>query len=146
MSVGLKIANGDIVINSDGTLDIVEQGDKCLRDFGKMLVTDVQSAENIPEFFRYNPQYGSLLNRLSSNNQKKDTVIQLAYDLVYSTIQNYLNLQGQRNNLDIGEIIVDVDFQVYFDIQDSTTLIIPIKVTNAEGLTFEVGEFEERIS
>lgn len=132
MAVGLKIVDGDVVINNAGTLDIVEQNEKCSRDFGKMLVTEKEYEENLTTYYRYNPNYGTELNnkrllRGISKSAMRDTVIMLLNE----AINNYLRLQEARVNLDLGEIIRYVNFEVYFDIESPADIVIEIKFATA---------------
>lgn len=144
MASGLKIINGDFSIGFDGIVKLVEGNEKCLRDFGKMLQTSAQSDDDLSEYYRYNPNYGSLLDKLITHNMSKSTILEVANSLMYVTIRNYLDLQETRDNLSAEEIILDINFEIYFDVQDPTLLRIPIKLTNSKGITYSVGEFEQR--
>jgi len=141
---GLQIVNGDFVIGHTGAVEIVEKGPKCLRDFGKMLQTSSESSDNQTEYFRYNPTYGSLLDKLITHNMSKSTILEIASSLLYATIQNYLELQETRDNLTAGEIIIDVNFDVNFDVRTPGLLVIPMSITTSEGVTYNLGEFEQR--
>jgi len=147
MAEGIKMVGGDFVINGSGTIDMVTESEKCLRDVGKMLITDVEATKTvITEFKRYNPNYGSLLNQLTINSGMKRTqVLELASDLVYTTIKNYLALQESRSNLSSGEIIVDINFDTYFDRDRPSVLLIPIRFTTAEGVEYNLGEYEQEV-
>ena len=147
MAVGLKIVNGDFVINNSGTVDIVDQNEKCARDFGKMLVTGTAYAGNETTFNRYNPNYGTELNnknqyRGMSRAAIRDTVIILLND----AINNYLRLQETRDNLDLGEVIRYVNFETFYNVRDLRELIIEIKFGTAyssEEIT--LGQFSQSI-
>ena len=65
MAVGLKIVEGDVVINNAGLIDVVEQTAKCLRDFGKMISTKKEYYGNETAYYRYNPSYGTELENKS---------------------------------------------------------------------------------
>lgn len=146
MSAGVKIIDGDININSAGAIEIVEGGDKCLRDFGKMLQTSTESTDNKTDLYRYNPNYGSLLDKLIGQGLTKRQILEVSSELMYATIQSYLKVQESRQNLSSGEIIVDVKYDTFFDAYNPSVIIIPIKITNAEGITYDLGEFEQRIA
>lgn len=147
MAVGLKIIGGDFVIESGGALNFVTEGNKCIRDFGKMLTTDTESIDNVTSYYRYNPNYGSYLRNLSrQTGLGRKAVLSIAQELVYTTIQNYLSQQEKRDNLSEGEIITDVSYDVYYDPSNPSVILIPITVTNGQGQVFDLGEFEERIA
>ena len=91
MAIGLKIINGDFVIDGSGALDYVSEGSKCLRDFGKMLVTDHEGMDNVTTYYRYNPLFGSQLRNLSKQTGlSKQSLLSFAKELVFTSIQNYL--------------------------------------------------------
>ena len=148
MAVGLKIINGDVVISNAGTLEIVEQNAKCSRDFGKMLITDKEYEGNVTPYYRYNPKYGTELNnrrlfRGLSRTTMRDTVISILND----AINTYLRLQEARNNLDLGEIIRYVNFEVYFDVENLANLLIEIKFATAySNEEVNLGQYSQSIT
>lgn len=145
MAVGLKMINGDWVFDA-GSVDFVDSGEKCLRDFGKMLVTDTEGSDNITTYYRYNPAYGNMLRRLyNQSGIKRDALLEFANDLVFMTVRNYLDLQEQRDNLSEGEIIVDVSYDTYYDPNNSAVILVPISIQNGTGQIFNAGTFEERV-
>ena len=147
MAAGLKIVNGDFSIDVSGALEYANEGEKCLRDFGKMLVTDNEGIDNITTYYRYNPSYGSQLKNLSrQTGLKRNSLLNFAKELVYISIRNYLDLQESRNNLSEGEVIVDIKYDVYYDPNNLSTILIPMSLTNGQGQIFNLGEFEERIA
>lgn len=146
MAFGLKIINGDFHISENGSVLTVSDGEKCLRDFGKMLNTDAENTQNMTEYYRYNPSYGSLLgNTQFYSGLSRATVLDVINELTYNTIKNYLALQESRDNLDLGEVIIDCRYDTYFDTDNPALVIIPIKITNGQGLSYNLGEFEERV-
>ena len=62
MAVGLQIVDGDFVVNASGTLATLLPSQKCARDLGKVLVTEIEDSNNETEYYRYNPTYGTALN------------------------------------------------------------------------------------
>jgi hypothetical protein len=147
MAAGLKIVGGDFVINASGKVEIVQQTDKCTRDFGKMLVTRTAFAGNETSFDRYNKDYGTELENKSlyfglSRMAVRDVVI----GLLNSAIKRYIALQETRDNLDIGEIVTNVNFEVFYDSADLRNLIIDIKFTTAQNPNeISVGQFNQPI-
>jgi len=134
MAIGLKIIDGDFIINNSGTVDTVTEVEKATRDFGKMLITKKEYTDNTTTFTRYNPLYGTELDngarfRGLSRASIRDTVI----SLLNEAIVEYLALQEKRDNLSIGEIITSVDFDAFYDAQDMRNLVLPIKFTSASG-------------
>ena len=149
MAVGLKIIGGDFVINGSGRVEMVEQSDKCSRDLGKMLVTSklFSNNENETTYSRYNPNYGTELENRSlysglSRMSIRDTII----GLLNNAISTYIRLQEGRDNLDIGEVITYIDFDVYYDVDDLRNLIIDIKFGTAYGGgELSLGQFVQSI-
>ena len=147
MAIGLKIVNGDFVIDGSGALEYATEGEKCLRDFGKMLVTNNEGMDNVTTYYRYNPAYGNQLRNLSrQTGLQKNALLNFAKELMYITIDNYLKLQEDRKNLSEGEIIISINYDVYFDPDNPSLILIPIKITNGLGQMFTLEEFEERIA
>lgn len=145
MAIGFKIVNGDYVIDYSGALETISSGEKCLRDFEKVMRTNVESTDARPVLYRYNPKYGNLLKRLVSSNLSKQTILEVAKSLLYNSIQRYLSLQESRDNLSSGEIIIDIVYDVFFDINRAGMLKVPMKITNADGITYTTEEFELRV-
>lgn len=147
MAVGLKIIGGDFVISPAGAIEMVDQTDKCTRDFGKMLMTDKEYPNNTTTYDRYNPDYGTELNNKSqyvglSRMGKRDSVIILLND----AINNYLKLQESRNNLDFGEVITNVNFEVFYNVRDMRNLIIDVSFETAYGgQTISLGQFIQNV-
>lgn len=134
MAVGLKIVNGDFILDHAGSIVMVEQVDKCTRDFGKMLITDKEYADTTTTYDRYDPDYGTELNNKSryvglSRMGKRDAIIMILNEDVAA----YLKLQESRSNLDFGEVITNVDFEVFYDARDMRNLIIEINFETAYG-------------
>jgi len=147
MAVGLKMVNGDFVINQSGKVAMVNEVDKCTRDFGKMLITEKEHADNTTIYERYNPDYGTELNNKSlytglSRMGKRDIVI----ITLNSAISSYLKLQESRDNLDFGEVITGVDFDAFYDVRDMRNLIIDIKFETAYGSEpISLGQFVQNV-
>ena len=146
MATGLQIVNGDFVIDGSGALNYVSEAEKCLRDFGKMLVTDNEGTDNVTSYYRYNPTYGNQLRNLSTQTGlDRASILNFAQELMFITVRNYLDLQESRSNLSEGEIITDLSYNVYFDPENPGTVLIPMKLTNGQGQIFNLGTYEERV-
>ena len=147
MAVGMKIVNGDFVINQSGGIDMVEETAKGTRDFGKMLITGKEYPNNTTTYDRYNPEYGTELDNKSqyvglSRMGKRDSVIML----LNSAIATYLKLQESRSNLDFGEVITNVEFDAFYDVRDMRNLIIEIKFETAYGgQPISLGQFVQNV-
>jgi hypothetical protein len=99
-----------------------------------MLITDKEYADTITTYDRYDPDYGTELNNKSrytglSRMGKRDAIIMILNEDVAS----YLKLQESRSNLDFGEVITNVDFEVFYDARDMRNLIIEINFETAYG-------------
>jgi len=145
MATGYKIINGDYVISNSGSVETIEGGEKCLRDFEKMMRTNVESSDAKPFLYRYNPEYGNLLKRLISSNMSRNAIIDVSKSLLYNTIKRYLSLQESRNNLSSGEIIIDIQYNIFYDPNRPAVLKVPIKIKNADGVTYDINTLELRV-
>jgi hypothetical protein len=147
MAVGLKIVNGDFIINPSGNIEMAQQNEKCSRDFGKMLLTAKENADNTTTYERYNPDYGTDIDNKSlyvgqSRMGKRDTVIMI----LNASISSYLKLQESRDNLDFGEVITNIDFDVFYDVRDLRNLVIDIRFETAYGgETISLGQFVQNV-
>lgn len=148
MAVGLKVINGDIIINSAGKLDIVEESDKGSRDFGKMLITSKEFPSNKTSYSRYNPNYGTeLSNKDLFTGLSRVMVRDLVISLLNEAIKDYLALQEARANLDLGEVITGVNFDVYYNAEDMRQLIIDINFTNVVSSSpISLGQYVQSIA
>ena len=147
MATGLTIVNGDFVINGSGQVDTVSQEDKCIRDFGKMIATDREFFGNETSYDRYNPNYGIELNNSSlfyglSRLAVRDIVI----SILNQDIRDYLTMQENRNNLDLGEIITSVNLEAYYDVEDLRNIILEIRIKTAySGQEISLGQFNQSV-
>lgn len=106
MSFDLKIKNGDISLNRDGSITTVVGNNKLRQDILKILLTDIGSN-------KYHKRYGSYIGRLNIGDVSDDMLISL--DLERSAINAIKNLmalqrfQAKKQGLSPGEIIVDIN-------------------------------------
>ena len=106
MSFDLKIKNGDISLNKDGSITTVIGNDKLRQDILKILLTDLGSN-------KYHKRYGSYIGRLNIGDISDNMLISL--DLERSAMNAVKNLmvlqrfQAKRQGLSPGEIIVDIN-------------------------------------
>lgn len=134
MAVGLKIVDGDFIINGSGTVDVVTESEKAVRDFGKMLVTKKEYPENLTTYTRYNPKYGTELdNRSKYAGLSRELIRDVVISLLNEGITEYIILQETRSNLSLGEVITSVNFDAFYDIQDKRNLVVPITISTASN-------------
>ena len=147
MAIGLKISKGDVVINRSGSLEFLGPGDKCKRDFGKLLVTKSEYESNTTTFTRYNPTYGTELdNKILYFGLSKLTIKDVIVQKLNESINTYLRLQESRKNLNIEEIISGVKLDVYYNETDPFILNIDIRYTNVLGETQVLGEYTQTVA
>jgi hypothetical protein len=146
MAVGLKMINGDVVINESGCFEIVNPAQKCSRDFGKMLVTDAEFENNVTTYYRYNPDYGTQLNnKLLYNGLSRLAVHDMVVFKLNESISNYIQKQEQRRNLNLEEVITNVDFDVLFDSTDLRRLLIDIKYSTLYETDVTAGQYIQTV-
>lgn len=147
MAQGLKIINGDWTITGDGSVEVISGVDKCLRDFGKVLNTNIETAANETTYYRYNPSYGSFFNNTELFfNMTRKTRLDTMKELIYNSIQNYLTLQESRDNIEMGEVIASIKFDAYYDQLNPTKILIPIRLLSGTGLEVSAGTYEETVA
>lgn len=106
MSFDLKIKNGDIALNGDGSITTVVGNNKLRQDILKILLTDLGSN-------KYHKKYGSYIGRLNIGDIVDERLISL--DLERSAMNAVRNLmalqkaQSRRQDLSSGEIIIDIN-------------------------------------
>ena len=106
MSFDLKIKNGDIALNGDGSITTVVGNNKLRQDILKILLTDLGSN-------KYHKKYGSYIGRLNIGDVVDERLISL--DLERSAMNAVRNLmalqkaQSRRQDLSSGEIIIDIN-------------------------------------
>lgn len=106
MSFDLKIKNGDISLNRDGSITTVIGNNKLRQDILKILLTDLGSN-------KYHKRYGSYIGRLNIGDISDNMLISL--DLERSAMNAVKNLmalqrfQAKKQGLSPGEIIVDIN-------------------------------------
>ena len=128
MAIGLQISNGDFTIDDNGAIVFVGPADKCSRDFGKMLQTKKEYADNTKSLYRYNSDYGTELdNSAMYRNLSREATRDVIIILLNEAIARYLKLQEGRMDLDIEEIITKVKIDAYYDYYNLSNLILDIK-------------------
>lgn len=106
MSFDLKIKNGDISLNGDGSITTVVGNNKLRQDILKILLTDLGSN-------KYHKRYGSYIGRLNIGDVVDNQIISLDLERsARNAVKNLMALQrtqSSRQNLSPGEIIVDIN-------------------------------------
>jgi hypothetical protein len=143
MAIGLQFLNGDFVL-SNKKIVFVQNIDKVRRDFVKFLVTDKETTLNKTSYSRYNPNYGTNINNteLYKNLTPKATLDMLELQLTES-IKYYITLQETRTNLSLSEVISDLAFSVYQDLNDPQKIKFNIQVKVASGQATTVNLSQE---
>lgn len=147
MAVGIQIIDGDIAIDNAGKLVDVQGSRKCARDFGKMLQTATEFTGNETTYYRYNPTYGTELDRKSAYiGLSRKAVLDMINFLVNQAVTRYISLQESRTNLDVEEIINSVNFITVYDINDPTLAKCRIFVTLSNGETIIFDNLTQQVS
>ena len=147
MATGLKIINGDFVINDSGSVETLLSKEKCARDLGKMLITEKENTSNETSYYRYNSTYGTdLNNQLNYQGLSRPMIKDIVTILVNQAITNYISLQEGRTNLSIDEIITGVNFTVLYNSEDLKIILIDIKYTTlASNSEQSLGQFVQNV-
>lgn len=139
MSFDLKIKNGDISLNRDGSITTVIGNNKLRQDILKILLTDLGSN-------KYHKRYGSYIGRLNIGDISDNMLISL--DLERSAMNAVKNLmalqrfQAKKQGLNPGEIIVDINYvSVTRDDLDPRLYNITVSV-----MTREITDFTTSLS
>lgn len=105
MSFDLKLSGGDLVINPDGSLELVTDNQKLRQDIIKILLTKL--GEN-----RYHPNYGSELGAITIGSVVDQEILEL--DLTSSvrdSLQKLMALQkaqSRKQFLTPGERLISI--------------------------------------
>lgn len=139
MSFDLKIKNGDISLDRDGSITTVIGNNKLRQDILKILLTDLGSN-------KYHKRYGSYIGRLNIGDISDNMLISL--DLERSAMNAVKNLmalqrfQAKKQGLNPGEIIVDINYvSVTRDDLDPRLYNITVSV-----MTREITDFTTSLS
>jgi len=107
MSFELKIKNGDISLEDDGTISIVSGNEKIRQDIIKIILTKL--GEN-----RFHPNYGSNTGYLQIGQAIDQGVIELDIQQSAESAIRYLialqREQSKKQLLSSSEVIVDINF------------------------------------
>lgn len=106
MSFDLKIKNGDISLNNDGSITTVFGNSKLRQDILKILLTDLGSN-------KYHKKYGSYIGRLNIGDISDNNLVILDLERsVRNALKNLMALQrfqSRKQGLSPGEILVDIN-------------------------------------
>ena len=139
MSFDLKIKNGDISLNKDGSVTAVVGNNKLRQDILKILLTDLGSN-------RYHKIYGSYIGRLNIGDISDNKLISLDLERsARNAIKNLMALQrfqSKKQALSPGEIIVDINnISVERDTLDPRLYNVTVSV-----MTREITDFTTSLS
>jgi hypothetical protein len=146
MAIGLKIVNGDFVLDNSGQVQMLNVAEKCRRDIGKFLITESEYANNETTYYRYNPQYGTEINnKILYEGLPRSAIRDTVVTKLNEALRYYVTNQETRNNLDLEEILTGFDFDVFFDSFDPTKLLIDIRFQTLTADEETLGQFEQRV-
>lgn len=146
MAIGMKIVNGDFVIEGK-KVTFIENNEKLLRDFRKFLLTDSEQENNLTSYYRYNPKYGTTINnRELYINLSTSSILDLINQNMASAIKYYIALQESRNNLSQGEIISNVEFISFVNPDDRRVIKISMNIIVPKNNVLNVGTFSQTIA
>jgi hypothetical protein len=145
MAIGLRFEHGDFstvnkqVVTISGT-------NKTKRDFVKFLMTENENVDNITTFTRYNPRYGTEINRKSLyRNLSVSAAMDMLQSNLESALKYYVTLQESRDNLSFEEIITNFSFIVFKNLYDPTKINFQIELNVASGETIPAQTFSQEI-
>ncbi len=126
MSFDLRILNGDLVIGTNGDLDIVQDTDKLIQDILKMLLTPLGT--NL--FF---PWYGSLLSAsVIGSPMDQEFIFNTAKSQIDDSLKIIMNLQKQQGSyqkVTASELLAAVkDIYVERNAVDPTYYLVTVSV------------------
>jgi hypothetical protein len=143
MAIGLKIVNGDFLIEGR-KLSFIQDNEKLLRDFRKFLLTEAEQENNLTSYYRYNPKYGTNTNNKELYiNLSTQSIIDLINQNLSISIKYYVALQESRNNLSLGEIISNVEYMTYADTVDKRIIRINMNIIVPKNNVLNVGTFSQ---
>ena len=143
MAIGLKMNNGDFIIESK-KLSFIQDNEKLLRDFRKFLMTDAEQENNLTLYYRYNPKYGTIINNKQLYiNLSTASIIDLINQNLSEGIKYYITLQESRTNLSLGEMITNIEFMAFTDSTDKRVIKIPINIVTPKNNVINVGIFSQ---
>lgn len=146
MAIGLKIVDGDFVLDPSGVVEMLNSSEKCSRDIGKFVITESEYVNNETTFYRYNPLYGTEINnKILYSGLPRSSIRDVVVMKLNEALTYYISLQENRNNLNLEEIITDFNFDVFFDSIDPSKLIITIRFQTLSASEQILGQFEQRV-
>jgi len=130
MSFDLKIKNGDISIDPEGSVEPVTGNSKLRQDILKILLTDFGSN-------KFHTSYGSFLGKLKIGEAADNRLVSIDIEKsARNAINNLVKLQrsqGRRQGLSAGEIISEVlNVSVERDTSDPRVYNIVVSVLTQE--------------
>ena len=142
MAFGIKFENGDISISNTGSLNAVLGKEKVARDFGKFASTTPEVDDSILPYVRYNPNYGLQLNiKGILDNVPRNNLLYVIGDILNTDANNFIELQRQRDNIELDEVIDYIDIGNAFSDNDPNTVNIVMKVHLMSGEVLDMTDF-----
>ena len=143
---GFEIKNGDLVLNESGYFQVVTSLDKIKRDLYKRLTTDKYWGNNGASFYRYNPDYGIVLNNQTIYDKVQGAeLITVVNKAVQTALVDMVNVQKSDTTLPYDEIIDTFDYYSYFDVANPSVIKCKITVKLVNGSTLDLGTFSQKV-
>ena len=155
MALGLQMIAGDFVINPNGSVAYVVETDKASRDFLKMMQTPTSPNTNTTVsngVYRYNPTYGNRLVSIKAlGSMTQDQIIASVNLILAQDIKNYVDMQDSREDQTLGEIILSLDYNIYFKTPYANTpeVLNTVYITftmTTPSTTINVGTFSQQVA
>lgn len=129
MSFDLRLLDGDLVLNKDGSLDIVTDTEKLIQDGIKMLITPVGGN-------KLHQWYGCMINKfLIGNVFDTDFSFEVAKQQIRNALENLMMWQRQQSkiqNLSPAETIVQIQ-NIYVNTNNKDKRYVDVKVYIISG-------------
>lgn len=143
---GFAFNNGDLVLDESGYFVTVSSIDKVKRDLYKRLMTDKYWVSNGTTYYRYNPNYGIILNNSSIYDKVVGAdLLTVVNNAVQAALVDIVNSQKADSNLPYDEIIDTFDYYSYFDVYNPSVIKCKITVKLVNGTTSDLGTFSQKV-
>lgn len=143
---GFKIKNGDFVLDESGYFQTVSSIDKIKRDLYKRLTTDKYWGSNETAYYRYNPDYGTVLNNYAIYNKVQGVdLITTINNAIQAALIDIVKTQKADTQLPYDEVIDVFDYYSYFDPHNPIIVKSKITVKLVNGTTLNLGTFSQDI-
>jgi hypothetical protein len=138
-----EFRNGDLVFAGNGSYSRVTGNDKVRRDITKLLSTDTEFVGNETTYDRYNSEYGiALNNKKVFAGLSRSEVIEKINAMFKSSLEHYVNIQKNQENLPLDEVVNYFDFFTYSDPVNKTLIRVKLTIYMMSGDSMEMSFYE----